>query len=178
MTGIAIASTITHGINVLVLVSYIVINKPCPESLHLKKSFNMLPKYFMHVFPVALPICLDAYFFAGKTFIVGSLKTPSILAAYIILGNIFGVFYCVFIGINISLNTLTANAVGEKDLKKCHLYVKFAYFSGVLIGGVFVLLILIFYEPFFSFFTNHKDVLKILFELTPIIASFIIFDYI
>lgn len=80
-------------------------------------------------------------------------------------------------GINLALNTLSANAVGERDNRKCRLLLKFAYFSGLLLGGVFIVFFLCFSEGFFSFFTNQKDVLRIMNELTPIIACFVGFDY-
>lgn len=80
-------------------------------------------------------------------------------------------------GINLALNTLSANAVGEKDKRKCRLLLKFAYFSGLFLGGVFIVFFMCFSQGFYHFFTNQKEVLRIMDELTPVIAGFVGFDY-
>jgi Na+-driven multidrug efflux pump len=72
--GVAYASSITHGMSVIAIISYILVANPCPESLFLSftSAKRGLIKYLKKVIPVAMPIFFDGCFYGIKTIIVGT----------------------------------------------------------------------------------------------------------
>lgn len=144
--GMAYATNITQFLNVLAISIYILVVNPCPESLFFAPSGALkgFGKYVLYVVPIAMPIYFDACFYGAKTLIIGSFKNPIMLAAHVFITNIFEIIYCIFLGINVSLNTLSANAVGERSVHKCKLLLKFAFFIGFALGIILMITFLFF----------------------------------
>lgn len=129
--GISLANNITSGLKILSIVVYIYFINPCPEALQFKLSFfyKGFIEFGRNVFSIGLPILFEACYFGIMSIAAMELKDPIMFSAHIFIMTIFEIFSCIFLGINLSLNTLAANAVGERDELKCRRIVKFAYLS-------------------------------------------------
>lgn len=88
---------------------------------------------------VGLPVFFEACFFGAMTLVVMTFNNPNMLSAHIFLMTIFEIFNCIFLGINISLNSLAANALGNKNELKCKRLIKFAYLSTFALAIVVLL---------------------------------------
>ncbi|KAL4471555.1 hypothetical protein ABPG74_008448 [Tetrahymena malaccensis] len=177
--GIALAANITQGVNNILILSYIVIENPCPESwfFSFKSIFKGLKKYILYVSPIAFPICFDALFYGIKTMIVGTFQNSIMLAAHVIVTNIFEIFYCIFLGVNLSLNTLSSNAIGERHIKKCRLLTKFSFLFGIITGILFMIFFMYFSRSIYQFYTQDSEVLQTMVDISKVIAVFVTFDY-
>ena len=179
INGIAIAFTITETTGALILLLFISIYKPCPESWFwfnkdsFKKIWNLLK------FEIQLGSMVYLEWIAFEiTVIFASSYNAVEFGGLLVFLTVLGIFVTVPQGTSFILTSFVANAIGEKDEKKAKMFLK----SGLYLIFIFLVIswccLKFFSQSIGSFFSSDAGIIGALQSICDVYLVILPIDFI
>jgi len=160
LIGIGIARTITDGTSALLILLYVKIKNPCPESWFpwTKECLEDLVPFAKEIASHGSCIYMEWIAFEISTMIAGFLQDDDVLAAHAATLNYLGMNAMISLGISLATSVFVGNAAGEGLVRKTQ---KYAY-VGVSINLLAItccdFLLLSMRSSVAWFYTEHTNV--------------------
>jgi MATE family multidrug resistance protein len=161
--GIAISMAFTEWLAVVMLYAYIKKKNTCPKSWFWfrKESFQSISTLAKYEVTTGANVYLSWVSYE-VALIFASSYTPDEMGAQVLLFTVAGLVYEVPLGIGVTLNAVTGNAIGEKDVVKA----KRLLFSALFMVGTVVIpmecFLYFFKDQIGGFYTTNPEILSTL----------------
>lgn len=178
IVGFCAALTSSYCLMLVLLLAYILIKKPCKESLFCftGKSFKHLFSQIKQEVPIGAVIYLDFAAFEVAVLFSGSYP-PVELASQILMYNVMVIMTLFPLSLNTVLTTYLGNAIGESNVKRTRTYIK----AGIILGIVFIVVeapsLFFLSDDFARIFTSDQQVIDITRGIEKIYSIVTIADF-
>ena len=167
--GVALAYTCTYGIGSIILVSYITIMKPRPNSWlwFSKGAIHNLWTLFIREISIGSMIYLEWIAFE-ITVLFSSAYTAEQMGGQIAFYTLSGILFYIPMSLGITMNAFTGNAIGEKNTIKLERYLKAGLFISIFIILIMEISLYLLKRDLLGFFTVDPNIIKIAEEILVI----------
>ncbi|KAJ8645865.1 hypothetical protein MRB53_007613 [Persea americana] len=136
------------------------------------KAFQNLWGFVRLSLASAVMLCLEVWYFMALILFAGYLKNPELsVDALSICMNILGWAVMVAIGANAATSVRVSNELGAGHPRTAKFSVVVVVATSFLIGAILSVILLITRKQYPSLFTSSEDVKKLVYELTPLLAT-------
>lgn len=141
------------------------------------KAFHNLWGFVRLSLASAVMLCLEVWYFMALILFAGYLKNPEIsVDALSICMNILGWAVMVAIGANAATSVRVSNELGAGHPRIAKFSVVVVVITSFMIGLLLSLILIIARKQYPSVFTSSTDVKKLVYQLTPLLASSIVIN--
>jgi MATE family multidrug resistance protein len=179
VVGAGMAMGVTQFINFIVIVMYIHIKNPCPESYFFINSevldWELIWDYLKKAIPAAIMFAADWLGFEVLT-LMSSYLSPLDLAANVCLFNFITLIFMISCGLSFASTTLVGNSIGKKDAALAKRYTWVALGVGLTMIGFTTTLVLLYRDSIPYVYTSDKEIADIVTGLLGIYVCFSLMD--
>ncbi|XP_077227647.1 protein DETOXIFICATION 29-like [Tasmannia lanceolata] len=141
------------------------------------KAFHNLWGFVKLSLASAVMLCLEVWYFMALILFAGYLKNAEIAVDGLsICMNILGWAIMVAIGSNAATSVRVSNELGAGHPKTAKFSVVVVVITSFMIGLLISLVLIIFRKQYPSLFTSSEEVIELVYELTPLLATSIIIN--
>ncbi|KAM7484191.1 hypothetical protein LguiA_000200 [Lonicera macranthoides] len=141
------------------------------------KAFQNLWGFVRLSLASAVMLCLETWYFMSLVLFAGYLKNAEVAVdALSICTNIVGWGVMVAIGCNAAISVRVSNELGAAHPRTAKFSVVVVVVSSFLIGVMLALILLVFRQQYPALFSNSEEVKKLVYDLTPLLATCIIIN--
>ncbi|KAL8157040.1 protein DETOXIFICATION 30-like [Apium graveolens] len=141
------------------------------------KAFQNLWGFVRLSLESAVMLCLEVWYFMALVLFAGYLKDAEIAVdALSICTNIVGWAVMVAIGCNAAISVRVSNELGAAHPRTAKFSVVVVVLSSFVIGLILSLTLIIFRKEYPSLFTNSEEVKRVVYGLTPLLATCLVIN--
>nr|QEY08351.1 MATE efflux family protein member 4 [Crocus sativus] len=139
------------------------------------KAFHNLWSFVRLSLSSAVMLCLEMWYYTALIMFAGYLKNAEVsVDGLSICMNIYGWAVMVAIGANAATSVRVSNELGAGHPRTAKFSVVVVVITSFLIGVILSLVLLIARKQYPSVFSNSEEVKKLVYELTPLLATSIV----
>jgi len=160
LIGMAIARTITDGTSMALLLIYVKLKNPCPESWFPwnKECLDGLVPYAKDIASHGSSVYIEWIAFEMTTIILGFLGDVTVLAAHSATLNYLFVNSTISLGLTLSMSVYVGNAAGEGSIIRAQKYAYTGLIMNFLVVSCLDILMFIFRGNIAAFYTSETNV--------------------
>jgi len=160
LLGMAISRTLTDGISVILILLYIRMKNPCPESWFpwTKECLHDLVPYAKEIASHGGAIYIEWIAFETTTMIIGFLGDVNVLAAHSATLNYLFVNSTISLGLTLSMNVFVGNAAGEGNIVKAKKYTYVGLIMDIIVVTFLDIFMFTFRRGIAAFYTTDPNV--------------------
>ncbi|XVF50532.1 hypothetical protein PTKIN_Ptkin04bG0108800 [Pterospermum kingtungense] len=172
--GAALATSVSHWTNVLLLVFYLKFSPSCAKTWagFSKEAFQNIFTFLRLAIPSAVMVCLESWSFEMMVLLSGLLPNPKLQtsALSICLNTAYTVWMIPF-GLSAAVSTRVSNELGAGNPEVAHLAVcvviVMTISEGLLVGSILILI----RNSWGYAYSNEVEVVKYVAALMPLVAA-------